>query len=260
LLSKKFNLKYMEHQNNKGLVSGLKPKSAFRLGMLSSLVVVFIIGFFVLLGMFIKKDNNSITGGIKNNAVAKNTEQAAIQGDSGIAIQPVSDDDWIKGDKNAPISIIEFSDIDCPFCQRFHETMQQVVDEYDGQVNWVYRHFPLASLHPNASKKSEATECVGELGGNDKFWQYLDKLFAESTPVADLATSASSIGINQDDFQECLDSGRHTAKVKDHINQAQAAGGRGTPHSIIVVDGQTVPIQGAQPFAQIQQMLDGLLN
>ena len=256
----------MEHQTNKGFVSGLKPKSAFRLGMLSSLVVVFVIGFFVLLGMFIKKDDTSIAGsGSRNNIAAKNTQQEAIQGDSGIAVQPVSDDDWVKGNKNAPISIIEFSDTECPFCKRFHATMQQVVDEYDDQVNWIYRHFPLTSLHSKATREAEATECAGELGGNDGFWAYIDRLF-EITPSNDgLADSqlpeiAEYVGLDVDKFQKCLDSGKYTAKVKDQANQAQAAGGRGTPHSIIVVDGQTIPIQGAQPFTQVQQMLDSLLN
>ncbi len=245
----------MEHKNNRNFISSLKPKSAFRLGILTSLVVVFVIGFFVLLGMFIKKDEPSFTGNNKN----KNTEQVAIKGDDGIAIQPVSNDDWLRGDKNAPMSIIEFSDIDCPFCERFHNTMKQVLDAYNGQVNWVYRHFPLTSLHPDASKKAEATECVGELGGNDKFWQYLDKLFAESTSVANLATAASNLGINQSDFQECLDSGRYADKVRDHSGQAQAAGGRGTPHSIIVVDGQTIPINGALPFEQVKSLIDQVL-
>ncbi len=137
--------------------------------------------------------------------------------------------------------------------------MNQVVSAYDGQVNWIYRHFPLTSLHPDASKKAEATECVGEIGGNDKFWQYLDKVFAESTSVDNLAVAAANLGIDQDDFQECLDSGRHADKIRSHSSQAQAAGGRGTPYSIIIVDDQTIPINGALPFEQVKSLIDQVL-
>jgi len=93
-----------------------------------------------------------------------------------INLAPVTDQDWLFGDKNAALTIVEYSDIDCPFCKRFHTTMQQVISDYKGQVNWVYRHFPLTSLHPDAMLKANAVECVGEIGGNDKFLQYLDKL------------------------------------------------------------------------------------
>lgn len=93
-------------------------------------------------------------------------------------ISPVSAADHIRGDINAPVKIIQYSDIDCPFCKRFHGTMQEVMDSYgkDGKVAWVMRHFPLTQLHPDAFNKAEASECVAELGGNDKFWKFVDTL------------------------------------------------------------------------------------
>ncbi len=93
--------------------------------------------------------------------------------DPSIDIQGIGDNDWVLGDKDAEITIIEFSDLDCPYCKRFHGTMHQVINEYDN-VNWVYRHFPLPSLHPDATRKAEASECAGDLGGNDKFWEFID--------------------------------------------------------------------------------------
>ena len=94
-------------------------------------------------------------------------------------VPPVSQDDHILGDPNAPVVIVEYSDIECPFCKQFHVTMQQIIDEYgrDGQVAWVYRHFPLAQLHPNAPRLAEAAECVNELGGSQAFWGFLDEIF-----------------------------------------------------------------------------------
>ena len=95
-------------------------------------------------------------------------------GDSGTAllldkIKPVAAMDHIRGDAKAPVKVVEFSDPECPFCKRFHDTMREVVKAYDGKVAWVYRHFPLDSLHSKARKETEAMECAAELGGNDKF-------------------------------------------------------------------------------------------
>ena len=117
-----------------------------------------------------------------------------------INMKPISDSDHILGDKNAPVKIVEFSDTECPFCKRFHTTMQQVVKDSNGQVAWVYRHFPLDQLHSKARKEAEATECAAELGGNEKFWAYLNRLM-EVTPAnngldpAELLTIASYAGL-----------------------------------------------------------------
>ena len=80
------------------------------------------------------------------------------------------------------MKVVEFSDLECPFCKRFHATMQQTVAAYGGQVAWVYRHFPIDQLHSKAPKEAEATECAAELGGNDKFWAYTNRLM-EVTPA-----------------------------------------------------------------------------
>jgi len=82
--------------------------------------------------------------------------------------------DYVGGNKDAKFSLVEFSDIDCPFCKRFHPTAQKLVDTYKGQVNWVYRQFPLDQLHPNARMKAQGARCAGKLGGAEAFWKYLD--------------------------------------------------------------------------------------
>jgi len=96
------------------------------------------------------------------------------------SIAEITKDDHILGDINAPVKIVEFSDTECPFCKRFHQTMEQIIDEYGktGQVAWVYRHFPLDSLHSKARKESEALECAGEQG---KFWEYTSSVY-KTTP------------------------------------------------------------------------------
>lgn len=241
-----------------------RSKMSFILGILSGVGIIFIIGFFVFLAMFFSGDKNlGVNTKVKgNNAPSVNSGQAPTKD---ITVSPVSKEDWIRGDKKAPISLIEFSDTECPFCKRFHTTMQQIVEEYDGKVNWVYRHFPLTSLHSKAPREAEATECAGELAGNDGFWKYLDRLF-EITPAnnglqdSQLFEIASYIGLNKNDFTECLESGRYASKVQDHTNQAQAAGGTGTPYSVIVVGDKKLPLSGALPIEQVRTIIDSLLQ
>jgi protein-disulfide isomerase len=109
-----------------------------------------------------------------------------------INMLPVTDKDHILGNPNAPVVIVEYSDTECPFCKVFHLTMKRIMTEYgtDGKVAWVYRHFPIAELHSKAQKEAEATECVAELGGNEKFWQYLDAIFAQTNSNDTLDPSA----------------------------------------------------------------------
>ena len=96
-------------------------------------------------------------------------------------MRPISPDDHILGNVNAKIIIVEYSDLECPFCKMFHNTMHQVVEKSNGNVAWVYRHYPILQLHPKAFHEAEATECAWEQGGNSAFWKYTDKLF-EITP------------------------------------------------------------------------------
>ena len=94
-------------------------------------------------------------------------------------IRGVQDNDHIRGNPNAKIVIVEYSDTECPFCKQFHETMKQIIAEYggDGRVAWVYRQFPIPSLHPKAPKEAEALECAAEQGGNDVFWKFTDMVY-----------------------------------------------------------------------------------
>ena len=92
-----------------------------------------------------------------------------------IEINPIGDKDHILGSPNAKIVVVEYSDTECPFCKSFHETMNRIVDEYgkNGDVAWVYRHFPLDTIHSKARKEAEATECAAQLGGDAQFWGYI---------------------------------------------------------------------------------------
>ena len=172
----------------------------------------------------------------------------------------------MRGNPDAPIKIVEFSDFECPFCKRFHFTMQQVLDNYGDQVAWVYRQFPLVSLHSKAFKEAEASECAAELGGNGAFWAYTDRIF-EITPSNDgldldkLPEIAEEIGLDRGEFETCLNSGRHISSVDEDVEDAANSGGRGTPYSVMIVNGeQFVPINGAQPYESVKLIIDQALQ
>ena len=180
-------------------------------------------------------------------------------------MSPITSADHIRGNQDALVTIVEYSDMECPFCARFHSTMQQVVDEYgkNGQVSWIYRHFPLDSIHSKARTEAVATECAAELGGNDAFWKYLDR-FLELTPSNNqtdintvLPQIAREIGIDEARFTACVESDKYEKRVEDDYQNAIATGGNGTPWSIIVTkSGKKYPLSGAQPYASVKQLIE----
>ncbi len=177
---------------------------------------------------------------------------------------PISSKDHIRGNPDAPVKIVEYSDFECPFCKRFHETMKQATAEYGDKVAWVYRHFPLDQLHPvKARKEAIASECAAELGGNDAFWKYTDRFF-ELTPSNNqtdvdtvLPQIAKEIGLDTAKFASCLASSKYDKHIEDEVQNAQTTGGNGTPWSIVVgKDGKKYPLSGAQPLSAVKQLID----
>lgn len=182
-------------------------------------------------------------------------------------IRAVDESDNIRGNPNAPILIVEYSDYDCPFCKSYHETLNQIMNEYgvDGKVAWVYRQFPIAQLHPNAPRISEAALCVGDVAGNDAFWKFSDLVFGErsmneQTNVTKLPEYAVTAGADKKDFMACLESGKMKEKVTASYNEAVAAGIQGTPHSFVLIGNQQAPIEGAQPYEAVKQVIENLLG
>ncbi|MDQ3077043.1 MAG: DsbA family protein [bacterium] len=182
---------------------------------------------------------------------------------------PVTSADHILGNPNAPVMIVEYSDTDCPFCQQFSPTLHRLMDEYakDGKVAWVYRHF---AFHPNAPKEAEAMECVAELGGNEKFWEFEKIIYAKKdftvTPYKgmdpkELPKMAESIGVNKVAFNSCLESGKYKQKITDEYQNAIKAGAQGTPYTILVTKNGKVPInRGAVPYETLKTAIQQLLN
>ncbi|ALM09780.1 MAG: DSBA-like thioredoxin domain-containing protein [Candidatus Peribacter riflensis] len=176
-------------------------------------------------------------------------------------VKALDDTDHVRGDADADITIIEYSDLECPFCARVHPTITQLLKDYGDKVNWAYRHYPL-SFHPNAQKAAEATECAAELGGNDKFWALVDMIYEKGSDLTQLGTYAKEIGLNQTAFQSCVDSGKYASKTAAMMQSGTAAGVQGTPGNVIVnhKTKKVAVVSGAQPLQNFKDAIDGLLN
>ncbi len=198
------------------------------------------------------KENSGVTGA----AVAPPTVNNPTAPEPS-AVKVSIDDDAILGKEDAPVTIIEFTDYQCPFCGRqFTQTYPQLKKDYidTGKAKYVIRDFPLNSIHPQAQKAAEAAECAGE---QKKYWEMHDKLFEnqQSLDVASLKSYAQQLGLNTADFNSCLDSGKMASEVAKDLSDGQSYGVQGTPATF--VNGKL--ISGAQPYSAFQQVIDAAL-
>lgn len=231
-------------------------------------VVLLVVGAYMLGSLKTKVEflEKGGTGGVAVQADAGGNAAAAPSAPTGPLEAPnvpkPDKDDWVRGNRNATYALIEYSDLECPFCKSFHPTAKTFLEQ-NNDVMWVYRHYPL-SFHVNAQKESEASECAGELGGNDAFWKYIDAIYERTTSngtgfaLDKLVPLAVELGLNEARFKECLDSGKHAQKVKDQMDKGTAAGITGTPGNILlnVKTGKTRLIPGAVPVDQLKAPLD----
>ncbi|MBI5066837.1 MAG: thioredoxin domain-containing protein [Deltaproteobacteria bacterium] len=155
-----------------------------------------------------------------------------------------------RGSEKAPITIVEFSDFECPYCVKAEETVKQVMKEYEGKIRLVYRDFPLP-FHPNAQKAAEAAHCAGDQG---KYWEMHEKLFAnqQKLKVSDLKDHAKGVGLDAVKFEKCLESGDKAALVEKNKKAGAEVGVQGTP--AFFVNG--IMLSGAQPFAEFKTIID----
>jgi len=182
----------------------------------------------------------------------------------GAKVDVSADDDAVLGNKNAKVTIIEFSDYQCPFCRTFwKDSLSQIIKDYvnTGKAKFIYRDYPL-SFHPMAVPSAQAAECADDQG---KYWDMHDKMFSEQTKlgqgtvtytVQDLKKWAVQIGLDANKFNQCLDSGKYKAEVEKDFADGQAAGVSGTPTTFI--NGRS--LVGAQPYATFKAIIEEELN
>lgn len=215
--------------------------------------------------------NKSLTAGGGAAAPTANDQPAAA------AIKPedvekVTAKDHIRGDlKTAKVALIEYSDFECPYCSSFHTTAMQAAKEYGKDVVWVYRHFPLTQLHPNATPYALASECVADDAGNDAFWSFGDVLFEKQQELAalkdaaltaELTKHAINAGANKANFTSCYTAKKFAKKVDDQYQTGVKAGVTGTPGNIIMnlKTGKVELIAGAVDLTTLKTSIDAMMK
>lgn len=199
--------------------------------------------------------------------VRQSTVAPLKTGDVGL-LRPVSTADHVAGNPTASVIVVEYSDIDCQYCKTFQEAMEQIITDYgpNGNVAWVYRHFPIIEVHPNAAAHAEAAECVASLGGEPLFFRFIDALH-QSAPGASQFDSAryapivTGLGIPIVDFQTCMEGTKFEKRVADDFDNAIAIGASGAPYSVILIKGHDpIPVSGALPYASLKKVIEAALQ
>ena len=184
--------------------------------------------------------------------VAQSNPDAPVETPQVVRYDIPVDDDPFLGSEDAPITIVEFSDYECPYCRQWHsEVYSQLLDTYGDQIRFVYRDFPLESIHVNAKPAAEAANCANEQG---VFWDYHDKLFSMELGLSPEAYQeyASQLELDEEAFQECMESGRYQQEVQSDFDFAANLGVRSTPTFFI----NGIAVVGAQPFEIFQQVIE----
>jgi protein-disulfide isomerase len=246
----------------------LSPKMSFVLGLIGGIMVLCTIGFFILLSVVLKGSfSPNIDSTDKSEKVAVNEAAAptAPVGDPSVNqvgdVAPVTSADHIRGSSSAAVTLVEYSDLQCPYCANFHATMKQLMADsaYKSKVRWVFRHFPL-SFHPNAEPAALAAECASEQG---KFWEFADKVYENQADMGDALYTklAGDLGLNKTKFDACIKDKKYQSAVDADYSSGGAAGITGTPGTIIMAkDGSKTLIPGALPIESVKQMIDTALG
>lgn len=255
-----------DNRTKKSFLSGTSPKASFVLGLAVGVAAISLVGFVTLLVTTNREDRNKVAGvsdsKVNTNKTTTNTNTNTIPTPSpavDIELKDITDEDHIRGDKNASVTLVEFSDFQCPYCSRVYPTMNALLEKYDGKIRIVYKHFPLISIHEQAVPAAEASECAAEQG---KFWEFHDAIFENQSKLASgyYSELSSQLGLNQSQFDNCVSSRKYQQKVADQLAEATAAGAQGTPYTVVIdAQGKTTPIKGAYPQSTFEAVIEQAL-
>ena len=251
----------------------LKPTAVLKKITVVQILVVLLIVAAFLLGILFTKVQYLEKNVAENISVASQDAVPQVPQQPSGPIEVSVDDDPVLGDKNAPVTFVEFVDYECPFCKRFFdETFPQIKKDYidTGKIKLVMRDLPL-SFHQNAHAESQAAECAREQGGDEVYFKYHDEIFKRTTSngtglaLDQLSVIADDIGLNGFSLQSCLDSEKYKDEVDKDLADAAAYGADGTPSFFIGKSSSSdkfsgTIIVGAQPFATFTQVIDALLE
>lgn len=179
-------------------------------------------------------------------------------------MHPVSQADHIVGNPDAPVKLVEYSDIDSSYSKTFQQTMEQLMAQYasGGQVAWVYRHLPLIDQHVYAEEHAEAAECAASLGGPSMFWRFIDALNSQAPgdlqfDPANYDSVVSSLGLLPQSFDACMKAHTYQQKVSEDFENGIAIGAGGSPFTVLLVKGQApITLNGALPYDGLKKIVD----
>lgn len=233
------------------------------------LIMAFALGF---LSGSLWTQNKMLKNGSGSGTAAVDTKAAEAAAKKKLEQVPAFDPktDHFRGNKDAKVVLIEYSDFECPYCNKFHPNMLEIMKNYGDKIAWVYRHYPL-SFHPNAAPLAQASECVSTYGSQEAFWKFADSIYekmGDGTIFGKDSTNkivseemilslASSAGADRNKVKACIDSKEMASKVKDSQAGGTKAGITGTPGTIIISKkGGYDLIPGALPVDQVETMLE----
>lgn len=184
------------------------------------------------------------------------------------SVRTIEQTDHVRGNTNAPVVIIEYADLECPYCKEFHSTLTNFVTDPGvvGRVAWVFRHLPVEELHSRAQLEAEAAECAGEIGGEPAFWAFVDRVYTitpsnNGLDPAQLPVIATQVGVDATAFTACVDSGRHRVRVETDTREARSAGAQGTPFTVIFgPNNRSTSLNGAISESELRLLISGLLE
>ncbi len=238
----------------------ISPKASFLLGVVTAVALFSLVGLISLSSVLISNSDETVATNTNtsNSNSAANTNAAA---DTGI-LTSISPDSirYTKG--SGDYTFIEYTDLECPFCKTFHETLNAIAPEYDGKVAFTLKHFPL-NIHSKAKREAGAAECAGKQG---KFFEYIDKVF-EVTPSnnkledSQLFTIADELGLDATAFENCIENKEYEDAVTADAQEAMGTGGSGTPHSVLIDSSGTIitRFKGALPESQMRDAFAELI-
>ena len=189
-------------------------------------------------------------------------EAAGTQVPAAVNVRAPSASDHIVGSPTAPIVLIEYADFQCPFCSLIYPSLKTIVENSNGTIAWVYREFPLTSIHPQAGPAANAAECIAAQLGNTGFWQYADAVFNNQSLLTPQysAQLAAQFGADPAKFASCVAANTYQSKIEADTAEAEQNGGQGTPFTVVynTATHKGEPISGALPQAQIEAVIQSV--
>lgn len=249
----------MENTSKRPLFESASPKLTFWFGFFVGAGLLTLIGFVFLLVMMVKGIDlgSSKTSNKTSTATTTNTNTTTTTTTTPTLVDAaditIGDDDYVRGNPDASVTLVEFTDLECPFCKKFHPSLKNVMDANEGDIRWVYKHFPL-SFHPEAKPAAIAAECAGKLGGNDTFWSFVDTMYDNQNDLGDdlYKKVAADLGLDADEFATCLDSGEFDAKIAADQKLGQSVGVGGTPSTYVIAGDVAEKLNGAVPQSEVE--------